>query len=330
MRIQSGMLSKMAAIVLIFRESPLCGTLAELEVRSNVLSRGRNITELTADIRILDTLTHTNPIPALAPVSASSYTPFTPRIKLYLANNALKTLPMELYELQHLTVLSARHNQLATIYPLVGALQNLEELNLSFNGLKLLPYELLSLVRRGTLKRFYAFPNPFIAYEARDKLPNPRSCDPQQPTKIAESVPSFFRPTASPYYPHENQTARRALLDNAPSSADDETRNVPSLFEQCLLSYSTLYGAKELGGIFEDAGLSEKARIAEKFVRGRERCSVCGERRVIMRVEWIEWYELGQSVSQSRDAEDSGTGENENAVPFERAACSLACYVART
>jgi Leucine Rich repeats (2 copies) len=61
-----------------------------------------------------------------------------------------------------LTVLSLRGNQLRELPPSVGKLSNLKELNLSQNGLRYLPYEILELFSdTSRLNSLHLHPNLF-------------------------------------------------------------------------------------------------------------------------------------------------------------------------
>lgn len=71
-------------------------------------------------------------------------------------------MPGELFNLDRLTVLSLRGNQLRELPPSVGKLSNLKELNLSQNGLRYLPYEILELFSdTSRLNSLHLHPNLF-------------------------------------------------------------------------------------------------------------------------------------------------------------------------
>lgn len=91
------------------------------------------------------------------------FTTWKPQFKLFLFQNSLTRLPKELFNLDHLTVLSLRANHLTEIPPIILRMINLQELNLSQNSLKHLPVELLELVcsPASSLRLLYLFPNPF-------------------------------------------------------------------------------------------------------------------------------------------------------------------------
>ncbi|KAG6886209.1 hypothetical protein C0993_010771 [Termitomyces sp. T159_Od127] len=91
------------------------------------------------------------------------------KIQLFLSNNNLTVVPLSLFRaanMENLTILSLRNNQLAHIPPEIVQLRGLEELSIGQNHIQYLPAELQQM----TLKSLYLFPNPF--------LPPPPSSDP--------------------------------------------------------------------------------------------------------------------------------------------------------
>lgn len=85
-----------------------------------------------------------------------------PQIKVFLFNNRLRVFPVALLNVEHLTVLSLRANNLVRIPPSIARLRNLETLNIAQNSLRFLPAELLELLQKGRKLRNLQFqPNPF-------------------------------------------------------------------------------------------------------------------------------------------------------------------------
>lgn len=80
------------------------------------------------------------------------------RLKIFLAKNLLCTLSLNLFQITNLTFLSLRHNNISRIPPLIGNLQSLESLNVSYNHLQFLPAEILDL----PLTHLIAQPNPLL------------------------------------------------------------------------------------------------------------------------------------------------------------------------
>ncbi len=74
----------------------------------------------------------------------------------------MTSLPGELFNLERLTVLSLRDNEIHELPPSIGKLKNLRELNLSQNGLRYLPYEILDLLTYDCqLSALHLHPNLF-------------------------------------------------------------------------------------------------------------------------------------------------------------------------
>jgi Leucine-rich repeat (LRR) protein len=88
------------------------------------------------------------------------YRPLQADISLDFAQNALYALPLELFNLQNITALCLRDNNLTVLSPHISKLQNLVRLDISGNRLRWLPWELLDLVRTGVLSKLEAHSNP--------------------------------------------------------------------------------------------------------------------------------------------------------------------------
>ena len=100
------------------------------------------------------------------PVTAGVFSRIEPMLKIFLASNSLQTLPAELFNLESLTVLTLRANQIHELPPGIGKLCNLQELNLAQNSMQYLPFEILDLFSdKHCLQSLTIHPNPF--YEPR-------------------------------------------------------------------------------------------------------------------------------------------------------------------
>ncbi|KAF9785250.1 hypothetical protein BJ322DRAFT_820664 [Thelephora terrestris] len=81
-------------------------------------------------------------------LKTSSFTTYLekgPEIRLLLGACYLRSLPLELFQLERLTVLILRSNKLTHIPPQIKDLKNLQELDVSVNKLQYLPAELLQM-----------------------------------------------------------------------------------------------------------------------------------------------------------------------------------------
>jgi hypothetical protein len=111
---------------------------------------------------LLDPISEITPIPTVAKDVA--FEQRDPQIKVFLSNNCLRSFPIPLLNIEHLTVLSLRANQLVTLPPAISKLINLQELNIAQNHLRFLPGELLSLLHPGSkLATLTLYPNRFWA-----------------------------------------------------------------------------------------------------------------------------------------------------------------------
>ncbi|KAI1320037.1 GPI inositol deacylase [Mortierella claussenii] len=81
------------------------------------------------------------------------------RLKLFLSSNNFSTIPMDVFSLHNLSVLSIRNNNIENIPPEIGLLHNLVELSIGGNLLKSLPYQIALLPKLHILT---LHPNPFL------------------------------------------------------------------------------------------------------------------------------------------------------------------------
>lgn len=109
---------------------------------------------------LLDPISDIAPIPTVAKDVA--FEQRDPQIKVFLSNNRIRSFPVSLFNVEHLTVLSLRANRLSKIPPAIAKLENLETLNVAQNYLRFLPGELLDLLRHGSKLHTLNFaPNKF-------------------------------------------------------------------------------------------------------------------------------------------------------------------------
>ncbi|KAG0377770.1 hypothetical protein BGX24_005482 [Mortierella sp. AD032] len=81
------------------------------------------------------------------------------RLKLFLSSNQFTTVPMHVFELHNLSVLSLRNNNIKAIPPEIGLLYNLVELSIGGNLLEHLPSQITLLPKLHILT---IHPNPFM------------------------------------------------------------------------------------------------------------------------------------------------------------------------
>lgn len=125
-----------------------------------------------------------------------SFHPFTPALKIFLSQNDLRDLPCELFKLENLNVLSLRNNKLHELPPIVNHLHELVEMNIAYNRLRFLPYELLDLFSdAGRLHHFTMHPNPF--YEPEE--PTSNANNPTAEESISVGLGRKFKPRSADY-----------------------------------------------------------------------------------------------------------------------------------
>ncbi|KAL4250506.1 hypothetical protein ABKN59_006975 [Abortiporus biennis] len=121
-------------------------------------------------------------------------------VQLYLSNHEIERLPVELFEIRRLTVLSLRGNSLKFVPPQISKLVHLRELNVSLNKLTYLPAELMSM----KLDRLAIAGNPWMKpppsaspTPSKDKLPPPSLPPTQTRQAVSETTVHFTVPALS-------------------------------------------------------------------------------------------------------------------------------------
>ncbi|KAI0342979.1 hypothetical protein BDW22DRAFT_1428432 [Trametopsis cervina] len=162
-------------------------------------------------------------------------------VKLFLGNNVITKLPMELFSLTSLTVLSMRNNLLTHIPAQIARLTNLRELNIAQNKLTYLPAEMLEM----SLDILAVDGNPWISWSppsAHDSTSHDVN-----PPVVAET---------------SSRTSHRALRRSNPHPSSDNTEPpipsvsktdvhfwLPSLLESCFrVMFSPYRPTSEMSG----------------------------------------------------------------------------------
>ncbi|RDA95284.1 hypothetical protein CP533_3454 [Ophiocordyceps camponoti-saundersi (nom. inval.)] len=255
-----------------------------------------------------------------------------PQIDLFLGQNSLTRLPGALFQVNHLTTLSLRGNNLSEISPAIANLTNLKELNLAQNQLRSLPSELLRLLRPGSkLQRFFWGPNPL--YDPDCQLQPINSAVSGDTSSSGHFIVRYFgrsplqlsnsmgRVTSRFQLPVHDVMAR--VPTHRPSggkSCGEAGSNVASLVELCLRSG---YSSSELPELHEKMPrqMEDLCRLLQRAARqkaaGGLSCSKCRRLVIVPTVEWIEWHE----VNHWNDPPTIGTPP----VAFQYRACSWGC-----
>jgi hypothetical protein len=260
------------------------------------------------------------------PASQEIFASLEADLRIYLANNALRSLPAILFDFNNLRVLSVRHNDLTEIPPAIGRLRNLESLNVANNQLRYLPFEVLELVRFGKLSYLLAEPNPWLGARhsemcsTTDDIPVQRILPLQNGTihhvqKVAYGIPDYFGNDGAPIAQAANRIMPRELGRGSSSR---------SLTQTALLGFCNQQdGAGLPEWLLDDLPpnvrkLLESARVIQES--GGRDCTLCRRQMVIPRKQWIEWWSMS-----AYHAHSTPTSSSDKVYPFLRQQCALAC-----
>ncbi|KAI1971124.1 hypothetical protein LOZ53_005579 [Ophidiomyces ophidiicola] len=329
-------------------------TEAQRHVRSAVnhcLEEGKDNVDLscfyveTIPPDVLQSLAQLTRVPVYkksTPFPQQFYVALEPFLRLYLAHNRLFELPRELFELSGLKLLSLRQNKLREVPSAIRNLTRLLDFNVAANRLEHLPWELIGLMRSGTLKRLTVHPNPFIQLrecdishwhwelEEGDRAISKRL---RRNPSSADDTPSLqaWRPLhiATSSIKYLNMDGQ--LLHTGDSNSFQLTcTRAPSLRElslqACLRSPKV---SNFLSGTTDDCPdlppfVLQLMQVAKATKRTGDRvCSVCGRLYIIPRVEWVEWWDCSPHENGSKIARVGG--ERLWPLPFIRRTCSWAC-----
>ena len=260
------------------------------------------------------------------PASQETFASLEANLRIYLANNALRSLPAILFDFNNLRVLSVRHNDLTEIPPAIARLRNLESLNVANNKLQYLPYEVLELVRFGKLSYLLAEPNPWRAAQpsemctGTDDVPVQRILPLPSGTihhvqKVAQSIPDYFRNDGTPIPQAANGTMPSELTRGSFSQSLTQTALLRCCHQQDLADLPEW--------LLDDLPpnvrkLLESARVIQES--GGRVCTLCRREMVMPRKQWIEWWSMS-----AYHAHSTPTSNSDKVYPFLRQQCALAC-----
>ena len=266
------------------------------------------------------------------------YERLIPSLHLYLSNNRLDHVHGEVFQLENLTVLSLRSNNLKEISASIGKLGSLQELNLGSNQLNWLPWELLQLIQ-GLLTRWTFFPNPFIrpvpsTWEHNKDRTIPDHKDAYQ---IASTQVAFlditgtakrqWRPAPSTLTEYWPEPAHNDEFFGPP---ENERTKGPSLLE---LALRECYKAPQLSQLPfmlpDDVDLTHLIHLLKQTFylkeAGGRNCSICGKEYIVPRTEWVEWWCIGRPDDNRK--RKTALIQSRGPIPFLRRGCSWACWV---
>ncbi|KAI1103234.1 hypothetical protein F4804DRAFT_237928 [Jackrogersella minutella] len=118
-----------------------------------------------------------------------------------------------------------------------------------------------------------------------------------------------------------------------PISTTNQSR-VPSLFELALQSCLRTGQLRDLPSYLPPNSPPHFVEVLDRLVEQSEQnansgdlpCSVCRRRVAVPLAQWIEWWEIGDLVSDEKTRDGPAvSGDHETAVPFLRRGCSWKC-----
>ncbi|KAF3044595.1 hypothetical protein E8E12_000818 [Didymella heteroderae] len=98
------------------------------------------------------------------------YRSMVPELYVNLSQNSLRRMTPSLFNLQYLTSLKLRGNQIEELPPQISQLRNLQELDVSLNNLHSLPFELLHMLApHGKLEHLTTLGNPLLEHVSQGR-----------------------------------------------------------------------------------------------------------------------------------------------------------------
>jgi hypothetical protein len=257
------------------------------------------------------------------------YTALTPDLRLYLANNGLRSIPGELCTLTNLKFLSLRNNKITSIPPQLGYLSSLECLNVSVNRLSYLPYSLHRNFLRSTGylrlhdNKFLApVPPPTEDGKNPDLLSDP-TAHPNVPELRAMSTVCFYAPDGRAVDrnnppPSRTPESLKPVSQSCPQSDSITPLSAPSLVELALRNSRATELLRDVEENAESCAIPPSfvelvGRAIEVQSAGGLRCDTCGRDYIVPRAEWLEWWAGLEGVTESR------------MIPFLVQVCGWSC-----
>ncbi|KZT63911.1 hypothetical protein DAEQUDRAFT_733305 [Daedalea quercina L-15889] len=153
-------------------------------------------------------------------------------IRLFLSNNRIKSLPLELFQLTGLTVLALRSNRISVLPSQIAQLTSLRELNIPTNKLRWLPSEMLGMHPM----RLCVTNNPWIRPPPPDEDPELAPPSTQlrraRPTRASEPTRTHVSPTTVHFsIPPLTELCLRLLLSPVPGTDTEGTRRPDTVLE---------------------------------------------------------------------------------------------------
>ena len=240
------------------------------------------------------------------PASQEGYASIEAKLRLYLANNSLKRVPLAVPELENLRLLSLRQNALTHIPAGIRRLVNLQILNVAGNSLTHLPFEIIELFHHHSLVELVADPNPW------EELPEDE-VDLTNQNGLTESLRYARVHIGNPIFRLANGTRNVACRMSA--SREVSKSKAPFLSELVLRRLQKLPELSSIDHAITES-LPETAQrmlieAQEAQSEGGRQCTKCHANIVMPRKQWKEWWSIAP-----------GKGDS---LPFLRQQCHELC-----
>ena len=273
-----------------------------------------DLPDLDAVLRPLKGFTKIPRVYDANPPDEQLYESLAPSIRLFLSQAKLSRVPREVFNLQDVTVLSLRNNDLVELPPQIDRLTNLVELNVSSNMLRWLPFGILKLKK---LQKLSVLPNPLHLWSGSSKEILRGAMEETVEWARAEnlSVPSpgytFLLPLqlraisqvaflaidgSGSSYSTNTQNAHLSVIESwetyiplAPTSGNNS--KCQSLLEYALKTCSQASQFTQLPDLLGPNGPPAVLRMLQYAKdTGSQCCTICGRQFIVPRTEWIEWW----------------------------------------
>lgn len=259
---------------------------------TDYLSRSLFLETLPSEISGLKSLTRHSRI-SDPPANQDGYASIEAKLRLFLANNLLKRVPMAIMELENLRLLSLRQNNLNQIPAGIRRLVNLQSLNVAVNNLTYLPFEIVELFHYHNLVCLIADSNPWAARRDGDIdeviLTNDKKDLTNCPgyVRVHMGTSTFFRANGTRCTDSKRLDSPQVSKSKAPHLTELVLRRLSKLSELSSLD----------NGVVEE--LPETAQhmvieAQEAQAAGGRQCTKCHADMVMPCREWLEWWSVKQ------------------------------------
>ncbi|KAG0275528.1 hypothetical protein BGZ95_008676 [Linnemannia exigua] len=239
------------------------------------------------------------------------------RLKLFLSSNQLMTVPMHVFELHNLSVLSLRNNNIKTIPPEIGLLYNLVELSIGGNLLEHLPAQITLLPKLHILT---IHPNPFMT------CPEPEAgtaeLDPAELQQQQDLNEDGIEGVSTQLDQQEEQQSlaedSNVISSELPGSQSNEDIEMSPAQEQDSLSGSSFNG----DGASADQAYVDQGAVHPQSIDARARVHMPHHKVIRSRFPTLV-HLAGNAILNYVDSQMTKTGDNEADRPRKDSKISM-------